>query len=439
MMDGILQVIGKFQYPPKNQTYARFITMFVWLGFVFSELAGTHSVPCNQGLCWFLNCNFLISPPYSWLFGLFVIVLAVLYVFEKYMQITTALLAIAGMLVFSVAISEGSRPRFEVLSMVLIAQFIAYSHYKLMGPRFKATTTPGNLAMFYSIQIIGSCYMISAICKMQASGITWVMDSPNVALRVIASFTARGLDFGMPALIPLGRNIAAFVTRFPWLIRTGFAMVFCIEFFALMATISRRWARKYGFLLLLMHLFMLIVMGIVIIPFVLLVVAYLVNFSESNEAPEKDEDTRTTIQRIAFRLALPAIFIPLSIVIGEQHPFSRFPMFSTMDNFARYYWVQDQNGHALSARKCFGTRSDQFKNLISDRAMVQHKNLRDSEGLRPICQPLMELLVKAHLPGLRAQNINEVKLMDHVLWMDNGEIREKDIVLADVKVESAPE
>ncbi len=436
-MDALPKVLNRFQYTQKNWTYAKVLTIIVWLAFVLQELAGHHTAPTPVGICQCLNCNAIISAPYSYLIAGAAIILSLLYIWEKYMPITLCLLAITGMIVFSVAISDGSRPRFEILSMVLIVQLIAYVQYRLSGAKFKAATSARNVAMFYSIQIIASCYMISAIRKVQVSGLSWIVNAPNVAIKVIASFTARGLDFNMHGLIPLGQGIAGFVINHPLLIQFGFAGTFVIEFFALIATIGRKQARYYGFLLLLMHFFILLVMGIVIIPFVMLLVAYIINLPDKSPVPaNRNAGVANGIGPVLFRLGLPVIFIGLTFIIGEQHPFSRFPMFSTMDNFARYYWLQDQNGRAVSSRTCFGVRGDQFKNLIGDRAIIQHVNLRDSDALRPICAPLIQSLATSHLSNLKAQNISEIKLMDHWLWIDSGHICQRDIVLADVRADT---
>jgi hypothetical protein len=437
-MNAVLTVLNSFKYPLKSWTYAKILTMAVWLGFLLQELSVHHTAPTPVGICRCLDCNTLVSAPYTYLVAAAAVILSVFYVFEIYMPVTILLLAFMGMVVFSVAASDGSRPRVEILSAVLIVQWAAYIQHRLSNSKFKAAVAPRGLAMFYSIQIIAACYTISAIRKMQVSHFDWIMHAPYVTLKVLASFTSRGLDFNMPWLIPCGQWIAHAIMNHPQIIRAGFTMVFLIEFFAVAAVWGRRQARCYGFLLLVMHFFMLLVMGIVILPFVLLVIGYLVNFKqpETHAAASPVQAGSNSLGPVLYRLALPAVFITASLFIGEQHPFSRFPMFSTMDNFARYYWLQDQNGKAVSSRNCFNVRGDQFKNLIGDRAIIHQVDLKNSEALKPICAPLMQHLVATHQAGLKAQNISEIKLMDHWLWIDSGQVKQRDIVLADVRVDT---
>ena len=107
-------------------------------------------------------------------------------------------------------------------------------------------------------------------------------------------------------------------------------------------------------------------------------------------------------------------------------------MFKSMEPNADYYWLQDQDGHALSPLQCFGLRTDEIKNLMADAALAKHMQLKNSLAPETVAQPVLQALANANLTRIKAQNISDLKLVHHLLWIENNNILQRDTVLAEV-------
>src|SRR5579862_3640495 len=96
-----LRLLGKFQYTKRDWTYAKVVTMLGWLYFMIDSLSSQHLKPLPEGICNFFNCVPLNIPPYSYAVILFAVLLAALYIFDRYVLVVTLILAVTGAVVFS--------------------------------------------------------------------------------------------------------------------------------------------------------------------------------------------------------------------------------------------------------------------------------------------------------------------------------------------------
>jgi hypothetical protein len=51
-------------------------------------------------------------------------------------------------------------------------------------------------------------------------------------------------------------------------------------------------------------------------------------------------------------------YVILSLIIGENHPFSREPMYNSFPNLAIAFYLTDSTGHILPVKKYFGYNTD---------------------------------------------------------------------------------
>ena len=70
-----------------------------------------------------------------------------------------------------------------------------------------------------------------------------------------------------------------------------------------------------------------------------------------------------------------AILVVALLLIGEQFPFSYFPMYSSFDPEADYYYVTDTEGRPYACVEIFGTSTANVKKMYRAR-------LRESVGKR---------------------------------------------------------
>lgn len=55
------------------------------------------------------------------------------------------------------------------------------------------------------------------------------------------------------------------------------------------------------------------------------------------------------------------VFIAVSVLVGEEHPFTRFPMYAKFPEAIDYYFLMDENGQPVSGLKQFSFTVSQIK------------------------------------------------------------------------------
>lgn len=111
---------------------------------------------------------------------------------------------------------------------------------------------------------------------------------------------------------------------------------------------------------------------------------------------------------IPFRHVLAATV--LLYLIGEQYPFSNFPMYSDMDNESDVLYVTNQADKPLPMERLFGTSTSTQKKIflaeLEDICNPRNRDTRDAlpEERREAGEKLMEKL----FPRLKRQNLAAV-------------------------------
>jgi len=80
-------------------------------------------------------------------------------------------------------------------------------------------------------------------------------------------------------------------------------------------------------------------------------------------------------------LRMAAVVVAL-LVIGEQFPFSYFPMYSSFDPMADYYYVADATGKPLACVPAFGTSTANVKKMFRARlrALVAGRGATEADA-----------------------------------------------------------
>ena len=77
-----------------------------------------------------------------------------------------------------------------------------------------------------------------------------------------------------------------------------------------------------------------------------------------------------------------AVVVIALLVIGEQFPFSYFPMYSSFDPVADYYYVTNATGEPLASVSVFGTSTANVKKMYRARlrALVALRGVGENEA-----------------------------------------------------------
>lgn len=231
--------------------------MLYWISCVFKILTMYTSSPMPTGVFNFFKIHASVL---GWLnmvmLGLAIFLLFA-YLFEFKMCVTTLLLFVVSVYVFSLEESNGILRRASLLSFVFFAQFLAYLLYYL-----KIMLSYQNNRIIFSIQAISAAYTLSAISKLTTSGFNWVFSGKYIAIQIIKSYQYKFVTTGDTKMISDGEKIADFIINQPNLIVCLLSLTLLLEFFAFVACINKRASFLYGLALLIMHFIIYTIMKI---------------------------------------------------------------------------------------------------------------------------------------------------------------------------------
>lgn len=226
--------------------------------------------PYPEGVSRLLDFSFLSAAPFNYILFAALCVAVLLYFFEKQMIATLGLLSVVSVIVFTIERAQGVQSRSELLSMILIAQFVAYLVKRKEAGAY-------NTAIFFNVQMVAAAYVLSGITKLTTSGVDWIVNAQNAVLQITKIFGQLQIELGFNAGIGYSQWLTGVLLNHPHLTQFLFAMALAIELFAFVCLFSKTWARRYGLLLLALHLGMLFTVGIAIPVFVVMLLVYPVN------------------------------------------------------------------------------------------------------------------------------------------------------------------
>jgi hypothetical protein len=184
------------------------------------------------------------------------------------MKITTFLMFLLCLILFSLEESNGILMRCGLYTMIFFAQFMAYLRHtdKMKAERIQ-----------YSIQIVAAGYMLAGISKLRDSGLAWITDSPLGSIQIIKSYCNYYFDSGEIAQLQKGIELSGVVLKHALIVKILFGLSLMFELFAWISLRSKKYALIYGLLLLSMHIGIYYFMNILVIAIFYPMVAVMIN------------------------------------------------------------------------------------------------------------------------------------------------------------------
>lgn len=120
------------------------------------------------------------------------------------------------------------------------------------------------------------------------------------------------------------------------------------------------------------------------------------------------------------------------LVIGEQFPFSNFPMYSALDDESFYYVVTDAQGEILPYATVFRFRaSHTSKAFRSEFRKLKKSGLSAEEGKDRAAEKTLQFLLERAEPERRAEILaGGLSFIEVRVMVKNGELREDRTTLA---------
>lgn len=255
-------------HPKAEWFFIKISLMWIWLKIVHGIFLDTGQVPYPDGICRFFDCSVLVVNNASHYFYVAAVVLAVFYLCEKWMAVTTLMMFLLSLLLFTLEESNGILNRCALYTMVFLAQSIAY---------YKGGDKLRQNRIQYAVQIIAAGYFLAGSSKLIASGFHWITDAPQASIQILKNYSYAYFDTGNYADLQQGLTKAHFVLQHKFFVILLFGASLFLELTAWVALTGKRNTFIYGLLLLGMHMGILFFMDILIVAIFYPMLIFMVN------------------------------------------------------------------------------------------------------------------------------------------------------------------
>ncbi len=228
-----------------------------WFGSTVGVLLTYKSIPIPHGIFSILRIPETILSVFNTTLIILSILLLIAYLAEFKMALTTMLLFLISVFTFSLEESNGILSRSSLLSFIFFAQAVAY-----LLPLFNQTISAKNNRILFPIQAIAATYTLSALSKLQVTGINWIFSGKYMALQILKSYQYKYVTSGNWSVVTHGNEMALFIQNNPNLVVVLLTITLILELFALLCLRNKYSILIYGVLLTIMHFSMALVMDI---------------------------------------------------------------------------------------------------------------------------------------------------------------------------------
>lgn len=95
-------------------------------------------------------------------------------------------------------------------------------------------------------------------------------------------------------------------------------------------------------------------------------------------------------------MSIAILYMSCSLLIGEIHPFSRFPMYNSFPNWSYAFYLADENGKLIPAKEfnTIGTNIGHTFYSISESEKIDYGNgIESNAELQTIGKKMMDLIM----------------------------------------------
>lgn len=145
--------------------------------------------------------------------------------------------------------------------------------------------------------------------------------------------------------------------------------------------------------------------------------------------------------RMPFRLCLLVTLLLHSV--GEEYPFSNFPMYSNFQREARVVWVSDENGDPVPTNDYFGRRTSTIKKIFDTRISEGRREAKRADAPVPTndevapaaaARVLEDLWKGRRGDKLEKSGVAELRFMERVIRFEGDRFVESEVQLASMPV-----
>jgi hypothetical protein len=159
-----------------------------------------------------------------------------------------------------------------MITGIFFAQFFAYSIKKIY-----LDFDIEKYRIQFSIQLISISYTISAIAKLNTSGLNWITDGLLMPLQIMKTNYFGFVNDGNLEHITNANHIINLLDKYSLGVMFVLAFTLIIELFAVISIINKKYAFIYGVLLIFMHIGIYLVLDVAIRGTYLPMLIFMVN------------------------------------------------------------------------------------------------------------------------------------------------------------------
>lgn len=233
--------------------------LFFWLNLLLNIIAFTGEATLPFGIAKLVSLNFLFDSKLKFILVAPALTLAVLYLFEKWMPVTTLLMTALTLLLISHHESTGVFLRATAYSTVIGAQALAYGI-----KYFKADFDLEKYRIQFPVQIIAATYTLAGLSKLMTSGIEWIDTGKFFSLQILKNQYFFYIDSGSAAMKEIAWQKAEWFNNHLGTVKFFLASSLLLELACFAALVNKKMRAAMGFMLLGMHIGIFYVMGIMI-------------------------------------------------------------------------------------------------------------------------------------------------------------------------------
>ncbi len=244
-----MKVIWNNNYSTIEWNFMKISFVIFWLNAIVTILSKNNFIAMPIGLLSFLQPNSIIDISFKLMCLITIMVAIYFYIMEKQMIWTTLFLFLISVLVFTIEESNGIFRRNELFSFIFFSQFLSYV--------FKAKNIDSNIQknrVQFSVQVIAIGYTLSAISKLNVSGLNWVFDGKKMPLQIMKSYFYSYVNDGNNFFIQKGNEMIKTFNNNLYLVYFLLGFSLLLEFFAVISILNKKISFIYGLLLLVMHI-----------------------------------------------------------------------------------------------------------------------------------------------------------------------------------------
>ncbi|MCW5906468.1 MAG: hypothetical protein KIS94_01295 [Chitinophagales bacterium] len=136
---------------------------------------------------------------------------------------------------------------------------------------------------------------------------------------------------------------------------------------------------------------------------------------------------------ISARFGVLISFVAFSLLIGEFHPFSRFPMFSAFGNRGDYLYLTDEKDEPIFRLYKLKIYSSELTDMMQVREAAYGAS-DDSLHTATMATEVLQEVIRLNKNNAELEKYGELKLCHRMFYIKEGTVHKEDKILASCSV-----